>query len=146
MLLNYLLVLCYCLLKQETTLPSYLNVTVSFAEFKLQKENYEGICAKKLIGNSSVANFKRETFEECISVYSNNSLKASTVRATARSQQTNLAKPTNPNFAADINFEFSAWIIFLIIIYSLTIFVAVFGKLNVSTVTKSQKLDIFDFF
>ncbi len=121
--MDYLLLLCFCLLKQETTLIENLT-TYSFNEFILEKDFYENICAQKLLSDSAVSNFKKSEFDKCIN-HSSDNFKPSTIIIIPDKNLLNKSRDLNQEYN---NFSLDKTTIILIVVYSLTVFVSVVGN------------------
>jgi hypothetical protein len=123
-----LLLVCYCLLKQENI--SISNLTV----FSSSINQYELICAQKIITNESIKDLA--VFTECIEYYISPDDFTATENITAvASTISNLGtKLTLSTFATTLQyfdnppFEITFFIFFLISFYVLTGFISVIGK------------------
>ena len=122
--MDYLLLLCFCLLKQETSLIANLS-SHSFNEFLLEKDVYEDICAQKLLSNSAVSNFNKLKFDKCINITSDIPKPSTKVGIPTKFFKKKLSDTSNQE---NETFNLNKMTTFLIVIYSLTVFISVLGN------------------
>ncbi len=122
--MDYLLLLCFCLLKQETTLVANLT-TDSFNEFLLEKSIYEEICVQKLLSNSTVPNFSKMKFDKCINGSLDNRKQLTAIRTPTEFLDKALGDNSNQE---NDTFELNKLTIFLIAIYSITVLISLLGN------------------
>jgi len=114
-----LTVLCFCLFKQEKNSQLRSNF-YDFRHSVSSNVEKETICAKRVFANESIHN--KEVYENCINSYILHIISSSIPTTTAILQDDPYPGIDQPLL------DYSTLNVFMIVLYSLTVLISIFGK------------------
>ena len=129
---DLMLKFCYCILRQEIDQYTKSDFT-NYNTFELNAKIYANICQQKITNNYSNPEFKQSSFDQCIDNLIIKSANPQLITSSYMDTQftdnllNNYTLSLEPVDSDTIKPSFFI-IIFLIILYSLTIFVSIVGK------------------